>query len=202
VNTNRTLALIVVVLGLVVLPGCWTTSLHALYEEGDQHLTYDSALIGVWQNLSDSPIAITGDPSTGFYNLEASDEDGRYGYSGGLVQLGPYRFLDVVPSASYDKAGKSQEIEPGYFRAHSILRVILEGDSLSLMAPNDGRLCAAARENKLTLGDCVDGDFMFTAQTAVLQEYFLKHADDLEVFDKTDPDSVLHRQAVKQGATQ
>jgi hypothetical protein len=123
-------------------------------------------------------------------------------YSGSLVQLGSYRFLDVVPLSSYDTQGKSQQIEPGYIPTHSILKVILEGDTLSLMAPNDGRLCAAARENKLTLGDCVDGDFMFTAQTAVLQEYFLKHADDLEVFDKTDPDSVLHRQAVKQGATQ
>ncbi len=201
-NKNRTLALVITLLSLAILPACWTSSLHALYDDGDQHLTYDPALVGVWQGQTDSPIAITGNPTADSYTLETSDEDGRYVYGGRLVQLGSYRFLDVVPSVSYDKAGKSQEIEPGYFQAHSILKVILEGDSLFLMAPNDGRLCAAAKENKLTLGDCVDGDFMFTARTPVLQDYFLKHADDLEIFDKRDPDSVLHRQAVKQGAAQ
>jgi hypothetical protein len=202
VNTNRILALLTVMLASAVLPGCWTTSLHGLYENGDQHLTYDPALGGRWQAEQDSSLVITGDPNDGSYTLEAADEEGRYVYDGHLVQLGPYRFLDVVPVVSYGADGRNQLTEPGYLQVHTVLKVVLEGDSLFLMAPSDHRLCEAASENKLTIGDCESGDFVFTARTRVLQEFFLKHADDLEIFDKRDPDRALHRQTEKKGAAQ
>jgi hypothetical protein len=200
VNTRRTFGLLTAILALSVLPGCWTASLHALYESGDPHLTYDPALVGTWLADPDSPLVISGDPKGSYYTLELTDEDGRQVYNGHLVQLGSYRFLDVVPSESYDATGKRQPIEPGYFPAHSILRVTFENGSLFLVAPDDARLCALARENKLTVGDCVDGDFMFTAGTSVVQEFLSKHADDLEIFDQRDPDLALHR-AAKQGTS-
>ena len=192
-KTKRTLVLLTAILALAVLPGCWTTSLHAFYENDDQHLTYDPALIGTWQADKGSPLAVTGDSKIGDYTLEVTDEDGRYAYNGHLVQLGSYRFLDVVPTVSYDAGGKRQQTEPGYIPAHSIFKVIIEGDLLFLIAPNDERLCTVARENKLAVGDCIDDDFVFTARTGVLQEFFLKHADDLQIFDKRDPDRALHR---------
>lgn len=199
-NTKRTFGLLIAILALLVLPGCWTTSLHALYENDDPHLTYDPAMIGTWQADAESPVVITGDSKGGDYTLEYRDEDGRYVYEGRLVQLGSYRFLDVVPTASYGASGNNQEVEPGYFPMHSILRVTLENDSLALTAPDDTRLCTAAQENKLTVGDCVDGNFVFTARTAVLQGFLLEHADDLEIFPRTKPDAALHR-VVQQGTT-
>jgi hypothetical protein len=202
VLTKRGLALLTALLALVVLPGCWTTSLQALYAEGDQHLIYDPALVGKWQGEHDSPVSITGDSTTGNYTLDASDEDGRYVYNAGLVQLGSYRFLDVVPIASYDSQGNSQEAALGYIRSHSILKVSMESDSLFLMAPDDSKLCVAARKKKPPMGDCIDGDFVFTARTAALQEYFLQHATDPNLFDKQDPDWALHRVVAKQGGGQ
>ena len=200
--TKPSFALLTAMLALAVLPGCWTTSLQPLYENGDPHLIYDSALVGKWQSEHDSPISISGNSSSGDYTLETSDEEGRYVYNARLVQLGSYRFLDVVPLTSYDPQGKSQETEPGYIRSHTLLKVSIELDSLFLMAPNDSKLCAAAREKQPLIGDCVDGDFVFTARTAAVQEYFLNHAADPDLFDKQDPDSALHRVVAKQGDAQ
>ena len=201
-NMKLKLGLLTALLALTVLPGCWTSSLQPLYKDGDPHLAYDPGLIGTWQTKTDSPLVITGDSTADDYALQTTDERGRYLYSGRLVQLGSYRFLDVVPSSSYDVQGRPQQTEPGYIPTHSILKVIIEGDSLYLIAPNDEQLCAAARDNKVKVGDCIDDDFVFTAQTGSLQEFFLKHADDLEIFDAKDPERALHRLMEKKGAVQ
>jgi hypothetical protein len=65
--TTRTkfVLLTAMLVSLAVLPACWTYSLHPLYEDDDQHLTYDPALEGRWQQTGNEcqtcRLFITGD---------------------------------------------------------------------------------------------------------------------------------------------
>jgi len=204
---RRFLFLTIMVVSIGLLPGCWVYSLHPLYEDGDKHLTYDSSLEGTWRQTSgdfDCLLVITRDTKEQEYQLKyAAPPENKDGsrenqsqpdsweeagpFLGHLVQFSSSRFLDVLP--------KNQNISKlSYIPGHSIFKLSVEGRKLSLAPPSDDWLCREA--NKLAIGECGDGpynDFIFTASTPALQDFVQKHANNAEVFPKSDSDFDFYR---------
>jgi hypothetical protein len=179
------LGLIAILACLISLPGCWTYSVHPLAENDDQHLAYDPLLEGVWHSgdSEDSKIVISGDSKVQGYTITLIDLDKGSKANGNeldirfgarLVQLGGDRFLDIVPSG--DAAGI------GALPAHSVFKVFLNADSLALVPLNDSWLCGTLEAEQANLGECLDGDFLLTAHTDVLQDFVKNHSDDEDVF--------------------
>ena len=189
--------LLAVITGLAVIPGCWTYSLHPLYESNDPHLVYDPALEGKWASgdadCRGCLLVISGDAKSLAYTFEfvnptekkcdcGIDDSPRPHYEGHVLQLGPSRFLDVLPMG--DPAGQ------GYITAHNFFKIKLDRRSLVLVPSSDSWLCENAKPE---IGECVDNDFVFTSQTDALQEFLQAHASDEDLFPKPDPDDGLRR---------
>ena len=200
--TTRTkfVLLTAMLVSLAVLPACWTYSLHPLYEDDDQHLTYDPAPEGTWQQTGNEcqtcRLLISGDSRAQQYTLQLIDlqkakcncgsADGpEIKFEGHLVQLGSHRFLDAVSQSD----AEGMDAIP----AHNIFKITAEGDSLSLMALSDDWLCHTPEAEQARLGECMDGDFVFTATTEVLQDFVQNHAEDEGVFPSPGDDDEWHR---------
>jgi hypothetical protein len=199
-NTRtKFVGLLAVLLSLAILPACWTGSLHALYEHDDQHLTYDPALEGTWQQIGNEcqtcRLLITGDSKAQQYTLQLIDlhdtkcncgsGDGpEIKFEGRLVQLGTQRFLDAFPQG---------DISMGAIPAHNIFKITVEGDSLSMVAPSDDWLCDASEVEQARLGECRNRDFVLTAATELLQDFMQNHAEDEGVFPSPSEDDDWHR---------
>ena len=203
----KNMSLMLATAALAFLPGCWTYSLHSLYRDDDPRLAYDPTLTGTWENRDSdcqtSQLVIAGDSKSRQYTLELPDKGGikchsasndpaGIRYAGNLVQLGTARFLDVVPGG--DAAGM------GAIPAHSIFKIVVEHDSLLLVPVSDSWLCSAPQAEQYRLGECIDGDFVLTASSDVLQDFVQSHADDDGVFPTLDGEATWHR-AGKSGGT-
>ena len=191
------IALTTVLAGLILLSGCWTYSVHPLAEKDDQHLAYDPLLEGSWQpgDSDCSKIVIAGDSKAQEYTVTFIDLQNGHNCTGTepgirfaarLVQLGPDRFLDAVP--------KGDTVGFGSLPTHSVLKVFLNIDSLALVPLSDSWLCGASEAEQVNLGECLDGDFVLTAHTGVLQEFVKSHADDEGVFPQPSEDDTWHRE--------
>jgi hypothetical protein len=195
-NHPKRIWLFIALAALSALSGCWTFSLHPLYGDDDPNLAYDPALEGTWKSESSESISITGDSNSQTYQLEwvranssdatRPDNDFGFTYSGRLIQLGAERFLDAVP--------KGDGIA-GAIPAHNIFKVSVHGDALVLSPLNVDWLCSAAQADQAALGQCIDGDFILTAPTDVLQEFVREHSDDEQVFPEMDDSDAFLRVA-------
>jgi hypothetical protein len=204
---QKIMSLTLAIAALAFLPGCWTYSLHSLYRDDDPGLAYDPTLTGTWKNRNSDcqncQLVIAGDSKTQQYTLQlfdkaeiqchcASNDSAGIRYAGNLVQLGTARFLDVVPGG--DPAGM------GTIPTHSIFKIVVEDDSLFLVPLSDSWLCSAPEAEQYRLGECIEGDFVLTASSDVLQDFVQNHADDDGVFPTLDGDATFHR-AGKSGGT-
>src|SRR5207245_10245443 len=132
--TTRTkfVLLTAILLSLAVLPACWTYSMHPRDEDDDQHLTYDPALEGTWQQTGNEcqtcRLLITGDSKAQQYTLQlielhdtkcncGSRDVPEIKFEGHLVQLGAHRFLAALPRG--DAAAMCTLHAPTIFRITS-----------------------------------------------------------------------------------
>ena len=201
----RRILLFVALTALSVLSGCWTYSLQPIYSDDDPNLTYEPALDGTWKTETNESITITGDFGSKKYQLECvggssnpeeqSKPDFDFTFSARLVELGAGRFLDVVPERSETEGG------PGMLPAHNVFKVSLQGDTLVLSPMNVDWLCKASQADQAALGQCIDGDFILTASTDVLQGYVRDHSDDEQVFPESD-DGDGFRRVAKPGSAE
>jgi hypothetical protein len=144
-TTRTEFVLLAMLVSLAVLPACWTYSLHPLYEDDDQHLTYDPALEGTWQQTGNEcqtcRLLISGDSRPQQYTLQSIDlqkakcncgsADGpEIKFEGHLVQLGSHRFLDAVSQS--DAAGMDA------IPAHNIFK-ITKAQGADPAAPSGGQ---------------------------------------------------------------
>lgn len=210
-STSKVGLLMAVLGSLAALPACWAPSLYPLYD--DKHLTYEPALEGRWQTQPGDAclLVITGEAEKQEYSLKYSappenkdgcrdthavpvwDSEQAGPFSGRLVQLGSSLFLDVLPE-------NQTAVHLGWIPAHTLFKVSVNQKKLSLIQPSDRWLCEASRAKQTTIGECVSSqdkpvDFLFTAPTAVLQDFVQKHANDDEVFPAADPDFTFTRTA-------
>lgn len=203
-NIQQRASLTFVIVALFVLSGCWTFSLHPLYGDDDPNLTYEPALEGTWKSGNDDVLlVITGDSKSREYTLQllgndtsnsdsCRDTHSDVAYRGRLVQLGGAWFLDVVPHG---------EGTAGAVPAHNIYKISVQEDSLLLSPLTLDWQCRAQDSEQVAFGQCIDGDFILTASTDVLQDFVRDHSDDEQVFPTMDDNDGLRRVA-KPGSVQ
>ncbi len=172
---------------LLVLPGCWVTSINPLYEENvvsikDPDLVFDQRLIGSWIEVGDECNAsLTITAKDGVYDMQSTDEsdgcaasDKTGHYQARLVKLYPYYFLDLSPIAN--------EVCGMCIARHNIFLAKFDKTTLSITPVDSDWLkksLAAKTISLATLGDDTD---TITASSKDLKAFCRKFAGNTKVF--------------------
>ncbi len=147
----REFLVIVAVLPLLLLCGCWVFSISSLYDDDRHdsgHGMADDSLLGTFVSLKGGcTLAIekesdSEDEQSNYYALKyyvpkvnegeyhhcLLDAPGNYKFTARLFMVGKGRYLEVMPSL--ESMRDAQNIS--FLRLHSIVRLSLNGDSLAL----------------------------------------------------------------------
>jgi hypothetical protein len=179
---------------LLVLPACWVTSIHPLYEQGkDDDVVADQNLVGTWavtdQDKCTTTLTVAGEGVT--YNLRyvaSSDACSNRGqvftFQGRLVKLAAYRFLDISP---LDK-----DVCDWCIAKHQIFLVRIDADTLAVTPIDSDWLKAALAAKTVTLSTLPDDTDTLTASSKELKAFCKKFAADKTVF-KPDLTAIFRR---------
>lgn len=167
--------------GLALASGCVLT-LNSLFTSKD--VTYDPALVGVWQATDATWTFKPFDQKGGRYQLQTvmKDQPTQRWYAT-LGVIGTNRFLELLPQ-------RPSEIHPKtfygghYIELRSFWKVTLAGDALTLTSMSTQWLDAMLKQNKVSVKyERRDGGTLFlTASTQELQDFVAQYADDPGAF--------------------
>jgi hypothetical protein len=185
-------AIVLALAALLVLPGCWVTSIKPLYEEGlsgkDPDVVFDQSLIGSWIEPGDkctAPLTITA--KDGVYDLQSTgkgegcrDSDTPSHYQAQLVKLDAYYFLDLSPIAN-DVCGMC-------IARHNIFLAKFDKTTLSITPIDSDWLKKAIAAKTISLATLEDDTDTITASSKDLKGFCRKLAGNPKVFK---PESTL-----------
>ena len=180
--------------------GC-IRSLHPLYEE--KNLIFDPQLEGSWFSAEPSEKWVFDYEKEGrFYRLTYTDEKGKSGtFKAHFFKLGESTyFLDfspVVPDKNQELNGMYQYHLMGI---HTFARVVQILPELQLQFPDVSWLQRSLDSNSVDIPhDMVNSSLLLTGSTEELQNFFLSHAENKELFAHKrtlrkdgEPSPVLH----------
>jgi hypothetical protein len=182
---------------LLVLPACWVTSIHSLYEEGkDDDVVADQNLVGTWsvtdQEKCTTTLTVTADGVT--YNLRyvassaaCSNREQTFTFQGRLVKLDAYHFLDISPP--------DKNVCDWCIAKHQIFLVRIGADTLAVTPIDSDWLKAALAAKTVTLSTLPDDTDTLTASSRELKEFCKKFAADKTVF-KPESTAIFRRAPV------
>lgn len=190
-NSLLPTALAATTIALLLLSSCVPAfSVHPFFTEKD--LTFDRSLLGTWIDptgknerggLVIEEVSINGRPA---YSLTAEVTDKpavpklTEEYEGSLFKLGGQQFLDVIYSQL--RSG-DESVTVLAMPVHTIARVSLEGDTLSLSFLDDEWLKKNLEDGTVPLRHEIESDApLLTAETADLQTFVLNHWADQKAF--------------------
>lgn len=195
----RGAAIVLALAGLLVLPGCWVTSINPLYEEGlsskDPDVVFDESLIGSWIEVGDkctAPLTITA--KDGVYDLQSTGKGEGCGdsvspshYQARLVKLDTYHFLDISPIA--------EDVCDMCIARHNILLAEFDKSKLTITPIDSDWLKKAAAAKTVTLATMPDDSDTLIGSTKDLKAFCRKYAGHKEVFrpDSADVDRLMRK---------
>jgi len=168
-------------------------SVYPLYTDRD--LRFDPALVGTWAEEADAHESWTfekaGDDS---YTLTVKDGEKSGRFDAHLVQLGKYRFLDIVPDDDTLEQVQLPDIyTASLIHGHMFLKVDQIEPRLQMAFLDPNWLGPYLREHPTDLahrGGCCshrESDLVLLAETRHLQAFMMEHADDKGAFgDRSD----------------
>jgi hypothetical protein len=172
---------------LLVLPGCWVTSINPLYEDGflsskDPDVVFDQSLIGSWIEVGDKcPAPLTITAKDGVYDLQStgkgegcSDSLSPSHYQARLVKLDAYYFLDVSPMAD--------DVCDMCIARHNILLTKFDKTTLSTTPIDSDWLKKSLATKTVTLATLADDTDTITASSKDLKAFCRKFVGNNEVF--------------------
>lgn len=178
-------------LGALLLAGCWQKSLHPFYQSQD--LVFDDGLLGTWREGEEPKDGEedNGDfwrfarHDTGGYRLEIADGDQTNRYVAQLFELDNVLLLDIVPT----------ERTVSTVPAHNLFKVITTERQFALAAlntdwmqdwlrTNPGRLAHFAVVDTDHPEDRKKDELVLTADTAALQKFLRAHWSETNLFTK------------------
>jgi hypothetical protein len=184
----RLAAIALALAGLLVLPGCWVTSINGLYEEPstdnpqtDPGLVFDASLIGSWIEVGDkctAPLAITHKDEV--YDLRSTGEgegctdSDKAHYQAHLVKLDAYYFLDVSPMPD-DVCGMC-------LAKHSIFLAKFDKSTLSVTPIDSDWLKKSLAARTVVLATLAGDTDTITASPKDLKAFCRSFAEKKEVF--------------------
>lgn len=181
---NKPLLLLLALLSLSA-PGClW--SVHPLYT--DETGVFEPALLGVWATADGEKTAIIQHAEDNSYEITYLQEDLSEGasgkYSGRLVRLGDYLFLDVRPDKK--AVDTLMEAKPIWYLlpTHTFYRLQLNGDTVTVSLVDD-ELVRGTGEPPLANEKVTDEDgYLLTASPAEMQAQLEKRGGDEKLYVK------------------
>jgi hypothetical protein len=176
---------IFVVLGIASALTACAPSLHPFFTDKD--VVFNEALLGVWMDDSGAKCKFTKSGDNHYELLIMDEKPARF--EARLIDLGGATFLDLYPKP----LGEEINLYPENFvPAHSLARVTIDKDSISIAMMDGDWLKRLSDQNQLDLKhERVNSDTIaLTAPTRDLQAFAQKHANNKEAFSDA---SVLHR---------
>ena len=181
----RNILKIFIVFGIALALTACAPSLHPFYTDDD--VVFDEALPGLWIDDSGGTYKFTKSGDNYYELLVMDDEPARF--EARLIDLGGVTFLDLYPKP----LGKEINLYPGNFApAHTLARVTIGKDSISIAMMDGGWLKRLSDQNQLDLKhERINDDMIaLTAPTRELQAFTLKNIDNKEAFGEVE---ALHR---------
>jgi hypothetical protein len=175
---------------LLVLPGCWVSSINPLYEETTidnlhvvpDDVVFDPSLIGSWTTTDDKcPTQLTIAAKGQIYDLQLVEQgEGCIGadkpsrYQARLVKLDTHYFMDVAPTddAVCDMCAAK----------HDILLLKLDKATLAFTPINSDWLKKSIEAKTVTLSTVAGDTDTITASSKDLKAFCRQFADDKEAF--------------------
>jgi hypothetical protein len=177
---------------LLVLSGCWVTTINPLYEDNfsskDPDIVSDQSLIGSWIEVGEkctAPVTITAKNEV--YDVQStgrgegcSDSVGPSHFQARLVKLDGYLFLDVSPAA--------ESVCGMCIARHNIYLAEFDKTTLTIIPIDSDWLKKAIAAKAVSLATMPDDSDTLVASTKDLKAFCRKYAGDKEVFrpDSTD----------------
>ena len=183
----RVVGIVLALGGLLVLPGCWVSSINPLYDEGsienphtDSDLVFDPSLIGSW-NSDDQKCTtlITIAAKDRGYDLQGASQgegcsDDKFHRQARLVKLDAHYFLDMSPM--------EDDVCDMCLGKHDILLAKFDKDTLAL-TPIDSDWLKKSLATKVVALATVAGDTdTITASSKDLKAFCRQFAENAEVF--------------------
>jgi hypothetical protein len=180
--------------GLLVLPGCFVTSIQPLYEDDssrpDPDLVFDQSLTGSWIEPDDkcsSPLTITA--TSNVYDLQSTGKGERCSdsrtpahYKARLVKLDAYYFLDVSPAAD--------DVCDMCIARHLIYLAKFDRTTLSMTPIDSDWLKNALAAKTVTLATTPDDFDTLVASTKDLKAFCRNYAGNRQAFRPDSTDAV------------
>ncbi len=174
---------------LVMLSGCWVSSINGLDEEEffrpDPDITFDESLTGTWQQTEENCtkiLIVSGSNRT--YDLElmaqgekCSKAGDKAHYLARLVKLDNHFFLDVYPMPA--------DVCEMCLPLHWIFLATFDKSTLTMTPIDSEWLKQASAQKTLTLIALPDTTDTITSSAKELKEFCRKYADNKEVFNPT-----------------
>ena len=120
---RRSLQIAAVLTALCPLQGCLVLSLHPAYD--DESIAWDPALIGTWNDADDISTLRIAAAEWRSYKIHYEHPSEKGDLTGYLTVVGDTRYLDVAPV-------RGQDVGSFLLPVHAVLRMTLEGDTLTL----------------------------------------------------------------------
>jgi len=181
----RNILKIFVIVGIALALTACAPALHPFFTDKD--VVFNESLLGVWIDDSGGTCKFT-QSGDNYYELLVLDEE-PVRFEARLIELGGVRFLDLYPKP----LGKDIGLYPENFvPAHTLARVAIGKDSISIAMMDGGWLKRLSDQNQLDLAhERINDDMIaLTAPTRELQAFALKNADNKDAFGEA---AVLHR---------
>ena len=172
---------------LLVLPGCWVSSINPLYDEGTIDHPHDDPDVVLEQSLTGSWTATDGKCTTLLtiaakdqgYDLQSTDQgegctDDKSHRRGRLVKLGAHYFLDVEPLPD--------DVCDMCAAKHDILLAKFDQTALSLTPIDSDWLKKSIEAMKVTLATVAGDTDTITASSKDLKAFFRKFAENKGAF--------------------
>ena len=169
---------ILIAMATLTLTGCADVSfLYPIFEKQD--LATDIDISGEWNGKDGDKWRFTR-MENGAYQLEWSNKEEKEVLEANLVRISNYLFIDVASKP-----------EGTAIRGHAVARVDHSGDSLQLAWIDSGWLADRLEKDRALPFErpCMDKNrrcMVVTASTADLQNFLMRHAQDVKAFSKPD----------------
>ena len=173
-------------IGLVLLMQSCIPSLHPLYTPDT--LVFEPALLGAWDNDNDDFIFTKLGEKAYLMETKEEGEAKVERYKVHLVKLGEHYFLDFYAYAGNDLLSDDDYGVAAKVRTHTFAKVKWENNQLEIrhFAENEW-LEQLFEQRRIRIKHEVleDGAIILTAGPRELQKFFLKYADDPNVFTES-----------------
>ena len=196
----RIAEVVLILEGLLVLPGCWVSSINPLYDEGsvlnphsDPDLVFDQSLIGPWSAANGKcTTLLTIAAKDHGYDLRSTDQgegcsEEKSHYRALLVKLDSHYFLDLSPAEG--------DVCAMCLARHEIFLARFDKDSLSLTPIDSDWLKKSITEKTVILATVADDADTITASSKDLKAFCRKFGADKAAF-RPDSTETLKRSPV------